>query len=65
MSKSNSPKVTIASNAPKVKTGAGDFPSADSKTLTSNIGSAFHGRPASTEGTELSVVVNDGTGLCK
>ena len=56
---------TVKSNAPKVPTGVGNTPPANNSVLTSDIGSEFHNRPASTEGTEISVHLNDGTGLCK
>lgn len=57
--------VQVKSNAPKVPTGVGNTPAANTSTLTSDIGSEFHDRPASTKGTEFSVKINDGTGLCK
>lgn len=55
----------VKSNAPSVPTGVGNTPAADNRTLTSNIDPAFHDRPASTKGTEFSVKINDGTGMCK
>lgn len=61
----NTTKISIKSNAPDVTVGVGNTPAADSKTLTANITPAFHLRPASTQGTEFSMVANDGTGLCK
>lgn len=56
--------VTV-SKVPKVAVGVGNTPPADNSTLTQNVDPAFHCRPPSTEGTEFSLVFNNGTGLCK
>lgn len=57
--------VKVNSNAPKVPTGSAMTPAAGSSTLASNIEASCHDRPASAKGTEFSVRLNDGTGMCK